>query len=96
MTTYTQARAALNEISQRSEANRKRIDSAVALVTTAVNDLGAMPTDYSAIVTVINDGAANNPLDPSWQELKAAKDNMVTDFQSLKSDAESKQTALAG
>lgn len=94
MTTYTQTKAALDEIAARTEANRKRLEQAKILIGTADSDLGGMGSAYGAIVADIDANAAANPSDPAWIAAKAEKDLMVSDFQALKSRAAALKTAV--
>lgn len=94
MATYTQTKATLDEIAQRSEQNRKRLDQARATIAAALSDLTAMQTAYSAFVTQLNTDAAANPDDQAWQLAKAEKDQLVTDFQALRIEANSLNTAI--
>lgn len=94
MATYTTTKSTLDEIAARSETNRKRLEQAKALIGQAVTDLAAMGTNYSAFVTQLNTDAAANPNDDAWQTAKAEKDQMVSDFQALKTEAEALQTAV--
>lgn len=95
-TTYTQAKATLDEISTRSEANRKRLEQARQLIVTAESDLAAMATAYGTFVTDLDAAAAANPSDPAWQAAKAEKDLMVVDFNTIKTRATALKTAYDG
>lgn len=95
-TTYTQAKATLDEIASRSESNRKRLEQARALIVAAESDLNAMATAYGAFVTDLDAAAAANPSDAAWQAAKAEKDLMVADFNAIRSRATSLKTAYDG
>ena len=86
-TTYTQAKATLDEIAVRSETNRKRLEQARAALATASADLAAMATAYGTFVADLDVGATANPTDAAWQAAKAEKDQMVSDFNILQSRA---------
>ena len=92
--TYTQAKATLDEIAQRSEQNRKRLEQARALVVSAEADLTAMGTAYATFVTELNAAATANPSDAAWQGAKAEKDQMAADFAALKTRASAVKNAI--
>ena len=96
MATYTETKATLDEIANRSEANRKRLEQAKAQIATALADLTAMAAAYNAFVTQLNSDAAANPADDAWQTALAEKNQMVSDFQSLKTRAQAIDTAISG
>ncbi len=96
MAKFTETKATLDDIAARSEANRKRLESAIQLIATAEADLAAMPTVYGAFVTQLNTDAAANPNDAAWTNAKAEKDQIVADFQALKTRATALATAVAG
>jgi len=95
MTTFTETKATLDDIANRSEANRKRIEQAKAQIATAEADLLAMQLAYSAFSTQLNTDAAAEPADAAWQAALAEKDQMVSDFLALKTRATSAKAALA-
>lgn len=95
-TTYTQAKATLDAISIRSEANRNRLEQARALLIKAESDLADMAAAYGAFVTDLDAAAAANPGDAAWQAAKAEKDLMVSDFNALKSRAIALRAAYDG
>lgn len=92
--TYTQAKSTLDEIAERSEQNRKRLDTAKQIIDAAVADLNAMTSAYTAFVSDLNAAAAANPSNQAWQTAKLEKDQMVADFQALKTTAEALQGAV--
>jgi len=96
MATFTETKATLDDIAARSEANRKRLESAKQLIATAQADLLAMPTAYGAFATQLNTDSAANATDSAWQTAKSEKDQMVADFQALKTRADSMVTAVTG
>lgn len=87
MATFTQTKAALDEIAVRSEENRKRLERARQLIVSAEADLGAMPAAYLSVITELDTEAAANPNDDAWQTALAEKDQMVADFQVLSTRA---------
>jgi len=92
--TFTETKATLDDIAARSEANRKRLEQAKALISTAEADLSAMSTAYGAFAAQLNTDAAANSGDTAWQTALAEKDQMVSDFQSLKASATSLVAAV--
>lgn len=94
--TFTQAKATLDDIASRSEANRKRLEQAKQLITQARADLASMPSAYGSFVTELNAAATANPSDGAWQTAKAEKDQMVSDFQALNTRAAGMETAVSG
>jgi len=95
MTTFTQTKATLDEISERSEQNRKRIQQLTDLAAKSVNDLNAMASDYSAFISQLNTDAAANASDEAWINALAEKNQIVADFQALKTQALALQAAIA-
>ena len=95
MTTFTQTKSTLDDIAARSEANRKRLEQAKALINAAEADLSAMPTVYSAFASQLDIDAAANSSDTAWQTALAEKDQMVADFQALKTRATALVAAVA-
>ena len=88
-TTYTQAKATLDEIAARSETNRKKLDQGIALILAAHTDLTAMPSAYSGFSTDLDDLATANPNDDAIAAAVAELATMTTDFQALKTLAAS-------
>ena len=86
--TFTEAKTALDEIADRSTQNSKRLANAKTLLAQAQSDLAAMPGTYSSIISDINAEAAANPSDDAWTLAKAEKDQMVSDFQALKTEVD--------
>lgn len=93
--TFTEIRAALTEIVERTNANRKRLEQARQLIATADTDLGAMPAAYTGIVNDLDAAATANPGNAGWTTMKAEKDLIVADFQALKTAAAALKTAVA-
>lgn len=94
MATFTEVKTALDEIAARTDRNRKQLDNAITAISAADTDLGNMPAIYAAIVADINTAAAANPNDAAWQNAKAEKDLMVTDFQAQKTRAAALKAAV--
>lgn len=95
MATFTQTKATLDEIAERSEQNRKRLEQAKGLLTAAQADLAAMTTTYGAFVTQLNADAAAAPSDVAWETAKAEKDQLVPDFSDLQTRADGMVTAVS-
>ena len=95
MTTFTQTKATLDDIAARSEANRKRMEQAKVLIAAADADLTAMPIAYNAFASQLDADAAANSGDTAWQTALAEKDQMVADFQALKTRATALVAAVA-
>lgn len=96
MATYTEIKTALDEIAERSTLNMNRRDQARNTLLQAQQDLLAMQSNYSAVITSLNAQAAANPDDAAWQAAKAEKDQMVSDFQALKAEIDALITAIGG
>ena len=69
-------------------------DQAKAVLAQAQADLLAMQSAYSTIISDLNAAAAANPGDAAWQAAKAEKDQMVADFQALKTEIDALVTAI--
>lgn len=96
MATFTETKATLDDISSRSESNRKRLEQAKSLIDAATGDLLAMQSAYSGFVSQLNTDAAANTTDEAWINAKAEKDQIVSDFQALKSRADTLVSAVSG
>ena len=96
MATYTETKATLDEIAQRSESNRKRLEQAKGQVAAALSDLSGMAAAYGAFITQLNADAAANPTDDAWKLAKSEKNQLVSDFQALDARAEAMNTAITG
>ena len=86
-TTFSTAKVALDEIASRIQSNRQKLQQAQALSASAESDLIAMQTQYASIVTDINNYVTDNPNDVALINLKAEKDKLVTEFNTLKAKA---------
>lgn len=93
-TTFTESKATLDSIAQRSEQNRKRLDQAKLLITQALNDLTAMGTSYSAWITDFDAAATANTGNAAWDAADAEKTQLTADFQALKTRAQTMDTAI--
>lgn len=82
--TFTQAKATLDDVSVRIETARKRMESARAAYGVAQNELGSIPSAYATFITDLEAAAAADTW-PQADVQKAEKDQMVADYQALKS-----------
>jgi hypothetical protein len=94
--TYSERKAALDEIAVRIRANVKRLQDCRAQAATAESDLTAMQTAYTSIVQDINADATANPTDQAYQLQKVEKDKLVAEFNALKTRATAIKTAIDG
>ena len=94
--TFTQAKATLDEIAQRSERNRKGLQNGRNTIASHGGDLTQMEADYGATVTEIDAIALANPGDAVWQSVKAEQDKLVADFNVLKAKSIAMLTAVDG
>ena len=93
-TTYAYLNLKVVEINERMLSNARRKDSAYTQVDAAVVDLSAMGAAYSGVSADINAQAAANPDDAAWQQLKAEKDLLISEFQTQDTDMEALQLAM--
>lgn len=93
MATYSGLRTTALEIINRIQANRQRLDGAKASVTVSKSDLDNMATAYTQFVTDVNAYLAANPSDVAAQALKAEKDALVAEFNTLRTGATNFKTA---
>lgn len=96
MADFTTTKATLDDIANRSEANRKRIEQAKTLIDTAEADLIAMSSVYGSFVTQLNIDAAANAGDIAWDHALAEKNQLASDFTALKGRATAIKTAITG
>lgn len=94
--TFSQIKTALDEIAQRINNNRNRLNQAGAAITTAESDLDAMTATYSTIISDLTTAATNNPNDAAIKAAKAEADLLVAEFAALKSTATAKKNAFNG
>ena len=95
MATYSQIKTALDEISSRIMQERSRLMNAKASITQAKAALGNLETQYGGIVVDIDAAATDNPNNEAYQQAKAEKDLLVTEFNALKSTATAMETDLS-
>jgi F0F1-type ATP synthase membrane subunit b/b' len=94
MTTFSSAKVALDEIATRIQSDRQKLQQAQALAASAESDLAAMATQYATIVSDIDTYAAN-PGGTALVNLKAEKDQLVSEFNTLKTQATNMKNATA-
>lgn len=90
MTTFTEAKFALDAIAKRTTSNMSQVKQARDILSGVVTNLANMQTEYTQLVADIN--AA--PSDAAWNALKAEKDKLVADFLAVKAEAEAKLAAV--
>jgi F0F1-type ATP synthase membrane subunit b/b' len=95
-TTFSTAKVALDEIAARIQQNRQRLQQAQALSAAAEADLAGMGPQYGTIVADIDAAAAAGPGNAALQSLKAEKDMLVAEFNTLKTGATGMKNATAG
>lgn len=94
-TTYTQAKATLDDIAQRVNAARKRAEGAYAAYTVAQAELAGLQGAYATFIADL-DAAAAGTAWPQAVAQKAEKDQMITDFQALKTNIDATIVAIDG
>lgn len=82
--TYSETKAQLDAISNRTLSNQNKLLEAFNLLTAAFNDLGNMPSEYVAFVQSVDTKAAENPSSDLWAYAVAEKDALVSDFVALR------------
>jgi len=92
---YTTARSQLTALGNTITANVDRLRNSKAQATTADNSLGGLSASSATLRTFIDDQATANPSDDLWLDLKAEKDEMVTNFLARKTTSAAMVTALA-
>jgi len=93
---YLQAEAALDNIVEEASTYNDRVDRAIQHISTAYDELAAMASKWTTAATYIENQATANPDDALWQELKARKDQIVTDFQAMRDRAQAIRDAANG
>jgi len=68
------------------DASKTRQTSAKTALTQAKNSLDGMATTYAEVIAGVNDGAAANPADPAWLNLKAEKDLAIAERATVLAD----------
>jgi len=96
MATFSEMKYALDEIARKNARAREILANGRTQIVRAQTDLGEMTSDYSGIVSDINQAAVDNPTDTAYTVLKAEKDKLVADFQDLKTYADALVTAYDG
>ena len=81
--TYTQAKSGLDQIAEKSERARHRAEAARELLAKAEQELAQMGADYGTFVQEVDAAAAEHGGE-AWLTAKAEKDEMVADFNALK------------
>ncbi len=94
-TTYSTAKVALDEIAQRIQSNRNRLTQGKANFATAESDLSAMTGQYGQIIADISAAATAQPQNAALQALKAEADQLVVEFNTLKTGATALKNATA-
>ena len=92
-TNYTQRKAALDEIASAITTQMNAMDRGVAGFTTAESALNGLQSTYSAIITEINNDAAQ---DAASGAMKEEKDKLVADFLAQKARATALKNAVNG
>lgn len=95
-TSYTQRKAALDEIANNITGAINNMDNAKAAFTTAKARLDALATTYGTIITEIGNDATANPSDAALVAQKAEADKLVDDFIAQSSRADALISAVAG
>ncbi len=94
-TTFTEAKAALDEIAERITNSRKRRDQARITLGAAQSELAGLASAYSQFITDLN-AAATADTWPLADAQKAELDQLTADFQALKSEVDAQITAFDG
>ena len=96
MATYSEIKAGLDEIAKQNEQSRKDIERSKSLLSQAESQLNSMPTVYAAFVVDVDSAATANPAVEAFQIAKSEKDELVSDFQALKTRATAIIAAVDG
>lgn len=94
--TFAQQKAALDDISQVITQRRKVLENLLSEATQSESALTNLATDYSSIVSDIDTNANDNPSNDAYQNQKAEKDLLVSEFQALKTTATALKNAIDG
>ena len=92
-TNFLTARAALDAITDEATRNKGTMDNGVDRLVVSAAKFVAMPADWTDAIAFIEAQAVAFPGDEQWQNLKAEKDKIVTDFQSMRDVAIAKRDA---
>ena len=87
MATYSEKKAALDDIAGMTVHYQKIMAEGFDKFTTAMNGLGAMQSDYAAIVAEITADAAAAPDDDVLRLMAEEKNKLVADFMDAKNKA---------
>lgn len=79
-TTYTDALAQMDQVTQTISAAKANFDAALQQIDVAVASLANLPTAHAGLISFINGQADANPDDELWQTLRATKNKVVADF----------------
>lgn len=88
MASYATTKQTLDQIADDIARAQRQVDLARDNLSTAAVNLAAMPSQYSAFVAQLNADAAANPGNEAWQTALAEKNELVGDFQALRTRAE--------
>lgn len=88
--TFSQAKNALADISLRIDQERSRMAQGKAAYTAAAGVLAGMPAQYAAVIAAID--AAPNTI--PYDQLKAEKTALVSEFQALQASADATVAAI--
>ena len=94
MANFSEIKQGLDDIATDIRSERQRLAQGVSMVTLANNNLGALATKHASLVLAINTLATEEPDNPAVTVAKAEKDQLVAEFQSLKTEAQAKVTAI--
>jgi hypothetical protein len=92
--TFSQIKSGLDSISDRIKADRAKAISAKASLTDVVADLNQLGTDNGQLVADIDAALVANPNDNALKTAKAEKDQLVTEFNALKTMATNAAAAI--
>ena len=89
--TYTEAEIQLAEVAQVIKRNREQLAGAKLAMSQRATNLSAIPTAYAELITFIN---GLTPGDAQNDVLQAKLGNYTTEFQALRTQAQSAATDL--
>lgn len=94
-TSFSTAKTSLDQIADRIQSNRRKLQQAQAWAAEAEADLTAMPAAYGTVIADIDAAVVAAPGDTALVNLKAEKDKLVAEFNALKPAATSMKNATA-
>ena len=96
MATYSEIKALLDEIARLNYEHRKTLERAYAAIVKTNAKLAAMPAEYSQAIADINQAVIDNPGNGEEVFLmaQAEKNQLVADFQALRTMANFAEAAL--